>query len=95
MWVDYNPDFGTFKSNVFKAFQGDCDTADVSLFAVRGNEPVTERTRITAENFAEMVKSNPTTTDDTPLIYFFNSTQSPQGSPVNVKASNINMDSKS
>lgn len=78
--IRFSMNFDDFKCRVLEAFFEECTTVHVSLFKVSGNDPVDQRARITSESFILDSLDYFSKCGDL-VIYFFNSLESPQGSP--------------
>jgi hypothetical protein len=80
-FVHVPPSLQSFRSAVLKKFEDEISSMACSLFLVIDNEAVTERTRITEENYASVMKMYLSSTNDDLKTYFYNELTSPQGSP--------------
>jgi hypothetical protein len=79
--VPVSSTFVGFCSQVLQKFEDEISSKNCSLFLVQGNEPVIEKTRITAENYEKSLRRYLTSNDDNLSIFFHNEVASPQGSP--------------
>ena len=94
-FIEVDSDYESFLWRVFSKFEDEAEELDCSLFVVEGDQPVTNRTRITADNYESFLANGHSHQKQT--IYFFNDKNSPQDSPqcVPIKRRNLDEDRSS
>jgi hypothetical protein len=83
--VNEDTDINAFSASVLRRFEDEIDTMVCSLFYVTRNDPVTDKCRITTDNFKAKVDECVIASRNghkLPAIYFHNDASSPQTSPL-------------